>query len=344
MSFDWIAFLDKHQIPYTRQAHNLTKGNIGCACPLCDWPDKSPETWRLGISPQGRGWSCWHNKEHRGVRPHRLVQAFLKCSWKEVLAIVGDEAPLMPTGDDRSFGAMIGALLSEAPSVRKAAVGPLAFPTSIPPLKARGYTAHNQCSRYMQSRGYSAAEAEDIINRYDLRFPLAGPFRYRVIFPVEHPEGLVSWTGRTARKNDSLRYRALSADSEKAKKDNLPVARFAIKDTLWNMRRAYEDRARVLFACEGPLDGLRIDYYGEGQARAVALFGKSISVAQTILLADIAPLYERCVLLLDPDAMLDAQRMCDHLDFMHFESMSLPRGRKDPALLSYSEVRRLVER
>lgn len=340
MTFDWIAFLERYNIPYTTRAHNLVKGNIGTYCPLCDWSDKSPQAWRLGISPTGKGWNCWSNSEHNGVRPHRLIQAFLKCSWEEAVAIVGEDAPLRPGTDDRSFGDLIGSLLfpKSAPATKREA---LAFPDSMPQLRPRT-VAHGSCVRYLQTRGYNQFEAGEIIKLYDLRFPLSGIFRYRVVFPVWHPEGLVSWTGRTIRKGEELRYRALSADPEKAKKDQMPVAVYPIRDTVWNARAAFLDPCDTLVACEGPLDSARVEYYSYGQARAVCFFGKFISEAQSLMLADIAPLYKRRILLLDPDALIDSTRMRDRLDFLHFEACGLPKGRKDPALLSRKEVQDLL--
>jgi len=343
MAFDWLTFLQRHNIPHTTRAHNLTRGNIGTYCPLCDWPDKlDPESWRLGISPAGKGWSCWSNADHRGIRPHRLVQAFLKCTWAEAIAICGSDAPAVPGGSERSFGDMIGSMLFGSKEEARKPPGKLEFPESVPPLRL-GRVEHTACHRYLQTRGYSGAESDDIIKRYGLRFALSGYFRYRVLFPVEHPgEGLVSWQSRTTLKHEALRYLALSAEPEKAKKHNLPLARYNIRDTLWNARAAFEEPRKKLFVCEGPFDALRIDYYGRTHAHAVGLFGKFVSDAQFTLLADIAPLYDDCVLLLDPDAALDASRIVDKLDVLHFRTARLPPKRKDPAELSYAEVQTLV--
>ena len=346
--FDWPAFFETNGIPSTRRAHNLTKGNLGTYCPLCNWPEKNdPESWRLGISPQGRGWSCWSNAEHRGIRPARLIQAFLNCSWKEALRLAGDDSPAMPTGDDRSFGALIGGLLSSVPILKKNKVEKLQFPTSMPALRGAG-TARVLCAKYFFTRGYNSYEVEKVIQLYGLRFPLAGPFRYRVVFPVEHPEGLMSWTGRAVDKSNELRYRALSADPEKAAKDNLPVARDTIHNVLWNAKSAFEDPRKTLVVCEGPFDAMRVDYYGQRydsyDARAVCLFGKSMSDRQAELIADIAPLYKRRILMLDPDAIFDAQRMRDRLDFLHFEQVRLPNGIKDPAELNFVTLRDLLTR
>lgn len=342
MAFEWLPFLQQHNIPHTTRATNLTRGNYGISCPFCAWSDSSPEHWRMGISPDGRGWNCWSNAEHSGVRPHRLVQALLRCSWADALAIVGSADKLAPGVADANFGDIIGEMLYASQNTFSPPAR-LSFPDSIPPITAKGGAAYNMCCRFLLKRGYQTKDIQPLIARFDLRVPTSGPFGYRVVFPIIHPEGLVCWQGRTMVNHD-LRYKSLSADPAKAKLEQMPVATRSPHQALFDAKTLYEAPERTLVVCEGPFDAMRLSYYGLAYGvRATCLFGKSMSVEQAELLADIAPLYKRRVFMLDADALIDSIKLRDRLGFLGFEALGLPSGIKDPGDLSPEEIGQLFQ-
>lgn len=342
-AFDWVQFLTTRGIPYSTRSRKEGRGNVAIACPWCLESRNSPEDWHLGISTTGRGFSCWRNPEHRGVRPHRLVQALLNCSWQEAAQIVGDNDPGLPEIGDTGFGRMIGDLMDGPTTAPRKKREPLAFTQHIRPLLGgRGHGAQYFLD-YLCTRGYRMADMPKLLYQYDLHYALAGPFRYRLVFPVRHPEGLKCWTGRSISRGETLRYLALSDDPEKAKASGLPCAEASLHDTLWQYDRIVENPADVLVVGEGPFDALRMDYLGATHGvRATCLFGKSISEAQAVLLADVGALYKRRVMLLDADAAIDGIHSVQRYSFMGFDALFLPAGIKDPAMLTQGQFDKLL--
>jgi hypothetical protein len=338
MAFDWEAFLRARRIEYVTAGHS--KGNIGIKCVFCGDADHG---FHLGIHLQGKGWFCWRNRSHRGVRPHRLIQALIGCSYFEAQRIVGD-GPNVSMLSDESFGQHIKALVAGQLDERKGPK-PLQWPKEIHRLGNAGGRAPFFTDYLFkdppEGRGYEKSEINDICQWYDLHYAMRGDYAYRVIFPVEMFEGLVTWTGRSISKNAPLRYRTLTANPERQNPD-YPLALRSIKDCLWNLPDLVNDPKRILLVCEGPFDAMRLDYYGhELGIRATCLFSKSVTDAQLYELEDIAPIFEERILLLDPDASLDLLPTMERLQFLRFKPLRLPARFEDPAVLSRRDVREL---
>lgn len=332
MKFDWMTFLRQRGIPYTNAGH--TRGNVGVHCPFCGASDKGAH---MGIAVDGRGWHCWRVAEHSGIKPMRLIAALVGCSYAEAAKIAGEDTPgAMPSLDDRTFGDAIAAMV-DGPRVPNKARDPLIMPSGIRPLGGRP----DMFWLYLKNRGYSSQDIPELARRYRLSCAFAGPFRYRIIFPVEHPEGLVTWTGRSI-SNSAFRYRALSADATKADADQLPQALYSIEHTLWQLKYLTECDMRTLVICEGPFDAMRVDFYGRKYGIAAScLFGKRISDQQAVLLSDLKR-FKRRVLLMDPDASIDAWKAVERLALLKFQLKRVPDGVEDPGTLSDAQVAMLA--
>ncbi len=325
--FDWETFLRNRKIEFVTAGH--TRGNVGVACPFCGDADQGHH---LGINLKGRGWYCWRNRAHRGIKPHRLIQALLRCSYFEVQRIVGDGAsPLLAA--DESFGSHIRSKLSgefQQPRAREA----IRFPREIHRLHNCSEGVGRLFLGYLCARGYSREEVYDLCGLYDLHYAMRGDFAYRVIFPVRMAGELVTWTGRSISPATEPKYRTLVANEEKHQ-PGAPLAIHPIKDCLWNMDDLVEDVKRVLVVTEGPFDAMRLDYFGHRYGvRATCLFGKTISDEQLYWLEDIGSMYEEKYIMLDPDASLDLLSIMDRIGFLGFRSRKLPSGFADPAELS----------
>ena len=333
MIFDWKSFLTSRRIEFTERGHS--KGNVGITCPWCGDADHG---FKLGISLSGKGFNCWRNRIHSGVRPHRLIQALLKCSYFEAQRIVGDQSPLVL--GDLPFAAQVNLVLSGQHDQQP--YNPeLKMPDEMYPI---GYAKHGSREfflKYLNSRGYPGLEAKVVSTINNLHAAFKGPFAYRLIFPIEMYEGFVCWTGRTINPSTEPRYKTLTSNMEK-QIPGYPLAIRSIKDCLWNLKEIVEDPGDVLVLCEGPLDAMRVDYYGYDKGiRATCTFGKSISDEQLYLLEDILPIYKERILLLDQDAELDMLATIDRLKFIGFQPLRLPKNFKDPAELSKKDVHSL---
>lgn len=330
--FDWLTFFRARYIVYTTSGH--TQGNIGIHCPLCGDADPS---FHMGISLSGKGWNCWRNRSHRGVRPHRLIQALLKCSYFEAQRIVGDDAHTIGISD-ASLGAYLKAKLLGNKEIEEPK--PIGFTPEIKPLYKCDRGTAKIFLRYLQEdRDYNLNECEDVCREYDLRYAMHGYFGYRIIFPTYMFGEMITWTGRSVGNGKGPRYLSLTSHKDKAV-PGYPIALKPIKDCLWNFDYIVDHPARTLIVAEGPFDAMRLDYYGLSlDVRATCLFGKDISEEQLYLLEDIAPMFENRYLLLDPDASLDVLRVMDRIRVIGFEPLRIPAGFEDAAVMSKSEIR-----
>jgi hypothetical protein len=333
-NFDWLRFLQANKIEYTDHGHS--KGNIGITCPFCGEADHG---MKLGIHLAGKGWHCWRDRVHSGIRPHRLIQALLKCSYFEAQRIVGDGASIILPGD-LPFEAQVN--LALAGKYNEQPYFPaLKFPKEIHYLHECSFGIGGIFLGYLRERGYTAAEITELCALFDLRYAFKGPFNYRIIFPIEMYEGLACWTGRTIGEDTEPRYKTLTSHIEK-QIPGYPIALRSIKDCLWNLQDIVENPGDTLVICEGPFDAMRVDYYGYDKGiRATCLFGKDISEEQIWLLEDIAPMFKDRIILLDSSASLDQVILLDRLSFIGFDMLRLPIQFKDPAMLAKKDVHSL---
>src|SRR6185437_6997309 len=99
--FDWERFFDIRGIPYVTSGHNARRGVIGVACPMCG----DDPSHHMGVSVSGTDWwHCWRDENnHRGKSPHRLIMAFLGCSYEEASALLRMEAPVVTSPKNHLF-------------------------------------------------------------------------------------------------------------------------------------------------------------------------------------------------------------------------------------------------
>lgn len=330
MPFDWQTFLDRHGIEYKAQ-----KKDLYIHCPFCGSADSGQH---MGISVVGKGWGCWRHQTHRGKAPQRLVQALIGCSWAEAQRIAQGGAGAALQGLGGFMGAVEGALGVEAPT----ATGnkPLFVPNQFKPLYPIT-AASRPFTEYLQERGFTKEEIATLAQQYQLRYVLGGDWSYRLIIPVEGDTGgWYTWTGRAITAHAKLRYKTLTADPDKAGA-GAPVARGPITNCLLGYP-ALTKGGRVLVVAEGPFDAMRLSLVAsEYHTQATCLFGKAISNAQIELLARLRPYYNNIVLLLDPDAALDALSLQTRVAPLGVVSHLLP-GDEDPGEMSISALRSLL--
>lgn len=332
---EWVRFLTMNGIDFVESGPNVARGNVNIRCPFCGEDDQSHH---LGISLNGRGWGCWRDRSHRGIKAQRLIQALIHCSYEEASRLVGDANAVALVGD-AGFGAHVAQLLSPKPEPEEERT--LSFTPELRPLKDEGLG--QMFIGYLAKRGYTRREATQLAAYYGLRYATTGIFRGRLIVPILMEDGLANWTGRAISRDAFVRYRTLSTDPEKAKADNLPLARIAVDRTVLNYGPLLGNPSGdTLVVCEGPMDALRVDWLGrDNGVRATCLFGKNLSPSQLQLLENLAERFERMVLLLDNDASMDTIQMMDRLGYLRFSLMFVPPGVKDPAELNIDQFNRL---
>lgn len=330
--FDWPSFLQRNRIPTTTTGPNASRGTINTKCPFCGQSDPSEH---LGISLSGQGYYCFRNRSHGGKSNVRLVRAFLRCDEATARRIVYGDASTVPTED--TLVANSRRLKAVGRDVATVEDQDLRFPKEFKSLLSDSIFAQPFLS-YLRQRGYSGSNLEWLISTYRLHYVVKGLFAYRLIIPVYARYGeLLTWTGRTIRRQEEPRYRALGMP--KPDRDP-PFAKSATKDTLLGLPLLWSvDNAKVLVIVEGPFDAWRITSVGRGLGvYATCVFGATVQASQLDLLHDLAGRFKKRVLLIDPDQNLQRLRLYEQLAPIGVEVSRLRADVKDPAELSTDQV------
>lgn len=318
--------------------------NATAKCPFCGDADEAGHD--MAISLQNRGWKCWRNRKHRGRSAARLIQAYLRCSWERAREIAGEvQVASVP---DSSVSSHLRKVLGGPALVAGPAA--LQFPKEFRPLR-KVTRINEQFWNYMENplpegRGYDHDEARWLAKNYELQYALRGDQKNRIIFPIYDQDGqLVTWTGRSIKKNATLRYKTLTTDPA-AVDEGEPVALLPTTDILFGLKVLWNcDDLRVVVICEGPMDAMRITLFGHQMGvYGTCLFGLNASEAQAEQLEELY--YQRkprLCLVTDLDASLRAFSLRQVFMTMPVRTVPVPRGVKDPGALKRKEAARFVE-
>ncbi len=325
-AFDWLALLQRQRIPYVERGANVKRGEVNIKCPWCGSADPSQH---LGLNLSTGFYACWRQRQgHSGKSPLRLIMMLLRCSYGEAREIAG-------LGDDfvdpEGFDALAARLLRPSPMPESQPRKELSMPDSFLPIDGR--SSARRWDSYLIGRGFLEEDLDALCYLYDLRACRTGDFRDRLILPYYLDGKLVTWTGR-AIAPATLRYKDLSIDES-----IVPV-----KETLYN-RDVGLVGGKVLALVEGPMDALKVDFYGRALGlRAVAMSTNSLSDAQTYLLEELAEVFDELIAVMDNKTdygSVDSMRMQQNLAFLSkVRTEIVPAGRGDPGELSPAEVKR----
>ncbi len=289
---NWIRVLSSNNIEFVERGPNVQKGHVNIKCPFCGSSDPSHH---MGLELSTGYWGCWRNKSHRGKSPIRLLVKLLRCSFQRAFDIAGikNSDYIDPDG----FDSVAARLLNKVGYVER--VEEIRRDFLKYPAEFREITDSYQMSMfydYLIRRKFGVYDIESLCDQYRLRGALTGEFSRRLIIPYIVNDELVSWTGRTISSLQNLRYKDLSVEE----------SLIAPKSTLFNHDAGYDKRGRVLVVVEGPIDALKLDFYGrDWGVRAVALSTNSITDEQTFLLDDMSRSFKKVVIMLDSQKSLD---------------------------------------
>lgn len=324
MSFDFINFFNQHAIEYMTSGPSVTRGNVAIHCPMCGSDD---ESHHMGVSVHGKGWRCWRRPDqHSGRSPVRLVQALLGCTLTEAIRIAGGPGRL-----PQDLLSQVTLLLNPEQQSSQPREGP-ALPQQFRRLISP-YPSVQPYHRYLYRRGYDTHDTEVVqrLDDYGLRYASHGPWKGRIIFPVYFNERLMSWTGRTIFTDESLRYRSLSYDPDKAKRTGDQPAVEPINHFLLWYDRLLQADADTLVLVEGPFDALHVDFLGEQDGIvASCLFTATPTAEQMELLYDLLPRFKYKYLLLDNDMLPVTLRIASTLISLGLDARFMPSRIKDP--------------
>lgn len=318
MTFDLAQFVIRRGIDHVTRGPNVARGHINIKCPFCG----DDPSHHLGIQVKGGAWGCWRDRRHRGKDPRRLVQALLRCSLDEADRIVVDGSDLLAVGVD-GLTEQLKALDAEP---RRVVSKRVVWPDGVYPVDEQPNAKRARV--YLEERGFLAGDVLAVANHYGLRVGVSGEWRGRLLVPVVDRGRLIGWTGRAMGKAE-IKYRAHPGGD-------------TIKRYLLNADAARLPGAEVLVVVEGPLDTIKLDWYGRGcGVVVVGLMGASWTPTQTAALVALGGSFRRVVVLLDPDADVQALDLQSRLRSVRAVVHRLDVA-PDPGALTPGQARRLA--
>lgn len=316
--FDYVALLDELGRPHDTKTGGLIKGNNSYSqCPFCSADDPSEH---LGFNVTNGKWGCWRDDRHRGSNPYRLVRELTGWSHAAIMERVGGDAPAPSPDDWEELGRRMRATGDEAQAP------PVTFQFE-PEFRRFNNTGYDclRFVRYLEKRGFHKRHVQKVARLYRLRWTLTGRFRWRLIIPIEDERGMLGWTARAVH-NASLRYLAHPPGD-------------GVKRTVFNFNHAAAG-GLVLVVVEGPMDALKLDFYGRRRGvRAVALMGTWPTAEQEDRVRLLMERFSSLVVCLDDTARVQTMRLVQRFAYLDAVAAKLPDGRKDPGELRPEEAK-----
>lgn len=326
--FDWQALLREQNIPHIERGPNVKRGELNVKCPWCGAADPS---YHLGLNLATGFYACWRNKAgHSGKSPLRLIMKLLNVDYQRARAIAGlGDDYVDPEGFDALVARLMGRNHDPVKPLAKATY--LEFDKYFLDISQKPRTA--RWWNYLYGRRFEADDIEDLCKRYELKAARGGNWDWRLILPYFLDGKLVSWTGR-AIADSKIRYKDLSNEGS-----IVPP-----KETLFNHDCVFSNGRRTLLVIqEGPMDALKLDYYGQRWGvRSVALSTNSMTEHQVYMLQAAADRFERVGICMDNKnglGVVDSMRRKQELAFISkLEALTVPAGRGDFGECYHDEV------
>lgn len=323
---DWRDLLTKERVAFIERGANVKRGEINIKCPFCGSADPS---YHMGLNLENGWWACWRNKKgHSGKSPVRLLMALLRIPYWKARELAGLQQDYI---DPEGFSAVAARILGRGLDNPQALAEKAPARFLSMPREFQRIDESARCRRhwaYLESRGFDFIG--ELCEIYNLQMAVSGHWAYRVIIPYEIDHELVTWTGR-AIADSKYRYLDLSVDESL-----VPP-----KETLYNYD-CIADGGRGLLVVEGPVDALKLDFYGAGvDIRAVGLSTNSLTDAQLYMLEEARGQFEWLGVMMDntPTGIVDSMKIADQLRWLgDVRSIRVPFGKKDGGALSADEA------
>lgn len=312
------TILRSYNVDFIREGANVAPGNINIRCPFCGIADPS---YHMGIQLKSGKWGCWRMPNHRGKDFKYLLSVILRLP----MEVIGDLV-VVPTANELREATQ---KLLPVPTVKPTPERVLQWPEGERSLLTLSPVGERFRS-YMRARGFT--DLECIAKEYDIRIAITGRFNNRILFPVKNEWGeLIGWTGRAISYKAIQRY--LSHPQGSTIKENLLFFDQAIHNPF---------NSDTLIIVEGPFDALNVSYKTRDLGcGAVALFGNSATNSQITKLTRLTKLYQRVIILLDPDAWAAAMRLKQALSFMDNVRIKLVEHH-DPGSMGVEELKEII--
>jgi hypothetical protein len=325
--FDWKPFFAEYRVPFIEKGANVKRGEINIKCPWCGSADPS---YHMGVNLETGWFSCWRNRKgHSGKSPLRLIVQLTKVPYWKAREIAGLGADYVdPDGFDAVAARVMGrdAHIEHPRQARREFLDmdKYAIPITSRPQTLRWFN-------YLYGRFFERDDIEDLCYEYGLKAARHGNYAGRLIIPYYMDGKLVTWTARAIGQS-SVRYLDHPVD------DSL----VPVKEVLYNVD-AIAEGGRTLAVVEGPMDVLKLDFYGKRYGlRAVGMSTNSINEHQVYALEEASDKFDEIVIMMDNKTdygIVDSMRLKDELQSVPKLRIDyVPFDRGDPGELRSREV------
>lgn len=316
-----IEILNKHSIEFKDRGSGVGSGNVNIKCPFCS----NDPSFHMGIKIDGTGYGCWRNFLHRGKRLSYLFAKLLQITEEEASNLLGIKIKFVEEED------YIKALkfIKKDKNKETKVITKLEFPKEFKEIKNSGRT--KRFWDYLEGRSFY--DVEKLIRKYNFKCCLLDEYEYRIIIPIYFKNKLVTWTGRTIKEDEKIRYKNLSLEKSIIK----------ITDMLFNWD-VINKGGEILFICEGPFDALNLQQYFTGFNKSTCLFTKNVSSAQLSLFYELKNKYKKFIILLDKGENTASLQVAHALSFLKNVEIYFLQEAKDPGNLTKEQIVKLLWR
>ncbi len=318
MAFDWIGFLKQQGVGFISSGKNVQRGHINVRCPFCGPADPH---FHMGIRLEDGAWACWRNEDHRSRNVARLIVALTGMAWDEAIELVDEATPF-----ERTSLRELSERLRNKPKP-KSLLKVFNPPKHFLPIVDEGRRA--RFVDYLVERKFSVPTIPQLCADYSLRCSFTDDTEHRVIFPFIKGKHWYGYTARSIFKNARTRYLSF------------PDSR-AVKQLVFN-HNAMLEGGRALIVVEGPVDALKLDFYGKALGvRAIATLGTTATDEQAgILLHNLLRYgrrWDQVFRLLDPGALAQSLTLGAKLAALRTQTLFVPAGVEDPGAMRRLDV------
>ena len=297
MSFRFQDFCERYGIQYATPGNkHVSHGWIGVPCPFCT----GNPGFHLGVH-EGGAVKCWRCGTHS---QNAVVQKLLGVDWAEAQAI------------REAFG-------GEAPRYRRTTPAlPQIRPQTLDYPRGTGEITDRH-RRYLSDRGFSA---DDLIQTWGLKGTgPTGPYKHRIIVPINFKGRVVSYQGRDVTDRSSMKYKACAKDVEVIPHQSI----------LYGIDGVHR---RSVIVTEGVTDVWRL-----GRGNAVATFGIEYTPAQVNLIQSRFSLVFIMFDSTEEQARVQSGKLASELSMLDVEVEEIIIDQSDPGSMTEDEARVVVE-
>lgn len=305
-----LRILQEQGIECVTVGKNVRPGNFALPCPWCGDDPSQHLSVRLDTGIYG----CWRSPDHKGGKVANVLMQALGWSFQQAqmelnrATGIGSENNFASNPELDNFENHLYTHLRVPDSQAGTAQGvkldidggrEAEFKKLLKHSMFRSITPVGSTKpfwKYIKTGRGFGADTQAVIDRYDLKACLAGEYTRRLVIPFIEEGRWVSFTARAIDKFAELRYKTLQNS-----RSLIPP-----RHTIFNYDTVVQG-GKMLVVTEGPLDAMKVDFYGRALGVCgTCIYSVSISEQQIYKLQLASKRFQNIVVILDREFELHA--------------------------------------